>query len=384
MNIPYNRPFVTDNALGHIKSVFQNRHLAGNGPYTQRCQQWLENKTGCRKSILVHSGTAALEVAAMLIGIEPGDEIIMPSYTFVTTANSFVLRGGVPVFIDIRKDTLNLDETLIEQAITPKTKAIVPVHYAGIGCEMDKIMDIARKHNLFVIEDAAHGMTSAYRGQPLGSIGHLGILSFHETKNIISGEGGALLINDERFLERAPVLCEKGTNRSQFLAKLVDKYTWVDIGSSYMPSELIAAFLYSQFEETGNLQRRRLRLWNRYHELLAPLEAEGLLRRPIVPPHCRGNAHIYYALLPTPEQATQLRDSMAAQGIQLVAHFQPLHASKMGQAVGRVSGPMEITNSISDRIVRFPLWQELTPNMLDVIIAHVGQCLKENHPRCKA
>ena len=248
-SIPFNKPYMTGKELWYISQAHHNMQLSGDGPFTKKCHEWLEQHIGCRKALLTHSCTAALEMAAILADIQPGDEVIMPSYTFVSTANAFVLRGGVPVFVDIREDTLNLDERLIEAAITPKTKAIVPVHYAGVGCEMDTIMEIANRHNLLVIEDAAQGIMSTYKGKPLGSIGHMGTLSFHETKNITSGEGGALLINDERFIERAEIIREKGTNRSKFFRGQVDKYTWCDIGSSYLPGELIAAFLFAQMEE---------------------------------------------------------------------------------------------------------------------------------------
>src|SRR5688572_4911850 len=261
MHIPFNKPHMTGKELWYISQAHANGHLAGDGSFTKKCSAWLEERTGCRKALLTHSCTAALEMAAILADIQPGDEVIMPSFTFVSTANAFVLRGGIPVFVDVRPDTLNLDERLIEEAITPRTRVIVPVHYAGVGCEMDAIMAIARKHDLIVIEDAAQGIMSTYRDRPLGTIGHLGTLSFHETKNIVSGEGGALLVNDATLAERAEIIREKGTNRSQFFRGQVDKYTWVDIGSSFLPSELIAAFLWAQMEEAEDLTRRRLEIW---------------------------------------------------------------------------------------------------------------------------
>jgi dTDP-4-amino-4,6-dideoxygalactose transaminase len=295
-------------------------------------------------------------MAAILADIQPGDEVIMPSYTFVSTANAFVLRGGIPVFVDIRPDTLNIDETLIEAAITPRTRAIVPVHYAGVACEMDAILDIARRHGLLVIEDAAQGVLATYKGRPLGAIGHLGAYSFHETKNIISGEGGALLANDERFAERAEVVREKGTNRGQFARGKVDKYTWVDIGSSYLPGEVTAAFLWAQMQEAESITQRRLTLWESYHQALAPLEADGRLRRPVVPDVCQTNAHMYYILLPSPERRTEVIASLAQRGINTVFHYVPLHSAPAGKRFGRVSGSMHNTDSLSGRLLRLPLW----------------------------
>jgi dTDP-4-amino-4,6-dideoxygalactose transaminase len=306
--------------------------------------------------LLTHSCTAALDMAAMLADIQPGDEVIMPSYTFVSTANAFVLRGGIPVFVDIRPDTLNIDETLIEAAITPRTKAIVPVHYAGVACEMDGIMDIAQRHKLLVIEDAAQAVMSTYKGKPLGAIGHFGAYSFHETKNIISGEGGALLVNDGRFAERAEIIREKGTNRSQFFRGQIDKYTWVDIGSSYLPGEVIAAFLWAQMEEAQSITQKRLDLWHRYHESLAPLEAAGKLRRPIIPEGCQHNAHMYYILLESLKKRTEVIALLKQQGVNAVFHYVPLHSSPAGKKYGRTSGELPHTGNLSDRLLRLPLW----------------------------
>ena len=296
MKIPFNKPFVTGTELRSIEEALSSLHLSGDGTFTKKCHQWLEKTTGTKKALLTHSCTAALEMAAILADIQPGDEVIMPSYTFVSTANAFVLRGGIPVFVDIRPDTLNIDENLIEAAITNKTKAIVPVHYAGVACEMDTIMRIAEKHNLLVIEDAAQGVMGFYKGKALGTIGHLGAYSFHETKNIISGEGGALLINDPRFIERAEIIREKGTNRSQFFRGEIDKYTWVDIGSSFLPSEIIAAFLWSQLESSQNITNQRLETWEQYHKGFKELEVSKKIRRPIIPGDCSHNAHMYYIL----------------------------------------------------------------------------------------
>ncbi len=319
--IPFNKPYMTGKELWYIAQAHANGHLAGDGSFTKQCQSWLEARTGTQKALLTHSCTAALEMAAILADIQPGDEVILPSYTFVSTANAFVLRGAVPVFVDIRSDTLNLDETQIEAAITERTKAIVPVHYAGVGCDMDAIMAIARRHQLIVIEDAAQGIMSTYKGRPLGSIGHLGTLSFHETKNIISGEGGALLINDPELIQRAEVIREKGTNRSQFFRGQVDKYTWVDIGSSYLPSELIAAFLWAQMEEADTITRRRLALWSVYHQWLESLEKAEKLRRPIIPRECVQNAHMYYILLPSLETRTALIAALKRSDIHPVFHI---------------------------------------------------------------
>jgi dTDP-4-amino-4,6-dideoxygalactose transaminase len=308
-------------------------------------------------------------MAAILADVQPGDEVIMPSFTFVSMANAFVIRGAVPVFVDIRADTMNIDETLIEQAITPRTKAIVVVHYAGVACEMDAIMAIAEAHGLLVIEDAAHALLSTYHGRPLGSIGHLGTLSFHETKNIISGEGGALLVNRERYGERAEIIREKGTDRSLFLRGLVDKYTWVDIGSSYLPGEIIAAFLYAQMEEADTITYRRLELWRRYHAALEPLERAGLLRRPTVPDGCVSNGHMYYLLLPDLEARAGFISRLAEQDVQAVFHYVPLHASPMGERVGRAGSDLTNTIEAGERLVRLPLWVGLEDHQDRVIEA---------------
>lgn len=355
-NIPFNKPHMTGRELWYIAQAHANGHLSGDGVFTKKCNAWLEARTGARKALLTHSCTAALEMAAILADIQAGDEIIMPSYTFVSTANSFVLRGGIPVFVDVRYDTFNIDETLIEAAITPRTKVILPVHYAGVACDMDAIMDIAERHNLIVIEDAAQGIMSTYKGKALGSIGHMGAYSFHETKNIISGEGGALLINDDRFVERAEIIREKGTNRDQFFRGQVDKYTWVDIGSSYLPGEVIAAFLWAQMEEAQSITNKRLAIWHQYHEALAPLEVTGKLRRPVIPDGCIQNAHMYYILLNSLDIRSQLILHLKAIGINAVFHYVPLHSSLAGVSYGRVSGDMNHTDDVSDRLLRLPLW----------------------------
>ncbi|UTY58015.1 dTDP-4-amino-4,6-dideoxygalactose transaminase [Massilia sp. erpn] len=367
--IPFNKPFMTGRELWYIAQAHTNGHLSGDGSFTKRCHGWLEQNTGSARALLTHSCTAALEMAALLAEVKEGDEVIMPSYTFVSTANAFVMRGAVPVFVDIRPDTLNIDETKIEAAITPRTKVILPVHYAGVACEMDTIMDIARRHQLIVIEDAAQGIMSTYKGRPLGSIGHMAAYSFHETKNIISGEGGALLVNDPVFAERAEIIREKGTNRSQFFRGQVDKYTWVDIGSSYLPGEVIAAFLWAQMEEADSITARRLALWDSYHEKLAPLEAAGLLRRPVVPPGCVHNAHMYYILLDSLEQRSQVIANLKRQGVNAVFHYVPLHSAPAGRKMSRSHGTMTQTDALSDRLLRLPLWVGLEPELEKVVSA---------------
>ncbi len=368
--IPFNKPYMTGKELSYIAEAHFNSMLAGDGPFTRKCHEWLEAKTGAKKALLTHSCTAALEMAAILADIQPGDEVIMPSYTFVSTANAFVLRGGVPVFIDIRPDTLNIDETLIEAAITPRTKAIVSVHYAGVACEMDTIMDIAQRHNLLVIEDAAQGVMSSYKGKPLGTIGHLGAYSFHETKNIISGEGGSLLINDWRFAEVAEIIREKGTNRSQYFRGQVDKYTWVDIGSSYLPGELTAAFLWAQMEEAQSITQRRIHIWRRYHEALAQLEESGRLRRPIIPESCQHNAHMYYILLESLKKRTEVITTLENYGVNTVFHYVPLHSATGGKKYGRTCGELRHTDNLSGRLLRLPLWVGLD-KMQDMVITHL-------------
>lgn len=354
--IPFNRPFMTGRELDYIKQAHANGQLSGDGPFTRQCNQWLEANLDVSKALLTHSCTAALEMAAILLDLEPGDEVIMPSFTFVSTANAFVLRGAIPVFVDIRPDTLNIDENLIEAAVTPRTRAICVVHYAGVACEMDTIMALARRHGLKVVEDAAQGIFSTYKGRALGSIGDMAALSFHETKNVISGEGGALLINDPALIERAEIIREKGTNRSRFFRGQVDKYTWVDVGSSYLPSELIAAFLAAQLEHGGEITARRLAIWERYHAWAAPFEAAGLLRRPIVPVDCKHNAHMYYLLLAGLEERTVFIQAMKAADIGTVFHYIPLHSSPAGQRFGRTAGQLPHTDATSAQLVRLPFW----------------------------
>lgn len=364
--IPFNKPYMTGRELWLIAQAHSNGHLSGDGTFTKQCHAWLEQRTGAAKALLTHSCTAALEMAAILANLQPGDEVIMPSYTFVSTANAFALRGAVPVFVDIRADTLNIDESLIEAAITPKTRAICVVHYAGISCEMDPILEIAKRHGLIVIEDAAQGIMSTYRGRPLGTIGDLGALSFHETKNIISGEGGALLCRDRHLGERAEVVREKGTNRSRFFRGQVDKYTWVDLGSSFLPGEITAAFLLAQMDEAEVITRRRLAIWNRYHHWAARHELAGRVRRPVVPAHCEHNAHMYYLLLPSLSHRSRFIESMKKAGVGTVFHYIPLHSSPAGQRFARAAGPLQVTNDVSDRLVRLPLWLGLEEHLEQV------------------
>jgi dTDP-4-amino-4,6-dideoxygalactose transaminase len=347
---------MTGREIEHICEAKQRNMLAGDGWFTKQCHKWLESNVGAQKALLTHSCTAALEMAALLIDIQPGDEVIMPSYTFVSTANAFVLRGGVPVFVDIRADTLNIDETKIQAAITDRTKVIVPVHYAGISCEMDSIMDIARCHSLKVIEDAAQGVMASYKGAPLGGIGHLGAFSFHETKNIISGEGGALLVNCDDYAIPAEIIREKGTDRSRFFRGEVDKYTWQSVGSSFLPGELIAAFLWAQLEQAAMITGLRRKIWARYQALTESLEQDGVLRRPHVPDECEYNGHIFYVLLADGIDRKHVLEQMKSAGVHALFHYVPLHSSPAGQRYGRVHGDLTHTEQLSERIIRLPVW----------------------------
>jgi dTDP-4-amino-4,6-dideoxygalactose transaminase len=368
MKISFNKPYMTGMELSYIAQAHANLHLAGDGAFTKKCHKWLEKKTGSNKALLTHSCTAALEIAALLLDIQPGDEIIMPSYTFVSTANAFVLRGGIPVFVDIREDTLNLNENLIEAAITSRTRAIAPVHYAGVSCEMDTITSIAKRHNLKVVEDAAQGVMSSYKGRALGSIGDLGAYSFHETKNVISGEGGALLVNDPELSLRAEIIREKGTDRSRFFRGEADKYTWQEVGSSFLPGELIAAFLLAQLEEADRITQERLTCWQLYHELLKPLESKGILRSPIVPDGCQHNAHMYYVLLSPEIDRQKVLYELKRNEISSVFHYVPLHSSPAGERYGRTHGTLDVTNSQSERLIRLPMWVGLTEQQQDKVI----------------
>jgi dTDP-4-amino-4,6-dideoxygalactose transaminase len=367
--ISFNRPFIVGKELFYIaQAVIENRHTAGNGPFTKKCQAWLEEHLDCSKALLSHSCTAALEMAAILSGIQPGDEIIMPSFTFVSTANAFVLRGAVPVFVDIRPDTLNINERLIEAAVTPRTKAIVPVHYAGIPCAMDEIMDIAIKNRLFVVEDAAQALLSTHKNRFLGTIGHFGCLSFHETKNIISGEGGALLINDEQYIERAEIIREKGTNRVKFFKGEIDKYTWIDIGSSFLPSELISAFLYAQLEQAEKIITARRRIYKHYYELLKHLANKERIRLPFTGEDCVNNGHIFYIITGSLKERTELIEYLKTSSIMALFHYIPLHSSAAGMKYGRINGKMAVTEDISERILRLPMYYELTNDDIEKVV----------------
>ena len=359
-NIPFNIPYSTGNEIKYIKNSIDNNHLSGDGYYTKKCSEWLEKNIGCNKSLLTQSGTAALEMAAILCDIKSGDEIIMPSFTFVSTANAFVLRGGVPVFVDINSQTKNIDENLIENAITNKTKAIVVVHYAGLPCEMDYIMEIAKKYNLIVIEDAAQAINSSYKGKKLGSIGNLGCLSFHETKNIQCGEGGALLINDETLISRAEIIREKGTNRSQFYRGEVDKYTWEDIGSSFLPSEISAAFLYSQLENSIEITNYKLNIWNTYESFFTEnfIEYKNKLNLKDM----THNAHIYNINMSSSNQRDIVIRKMKSYGIYTTFHYIPLHSTDPGIKFGKTLGNMKITNKVADTILRLPIYPNLNIN----------------------
>lgn len=367
--IPFNAPPIVGTELDYMKSAMGSGKLCGDGGFTRRCQQWMENKFGSKKVLLTPSCTASLEMAAILIDIQPGDEVIMPSYTFVSTANAFVLRGATIVFVDIRPDTLNMDETLIEAAITDKTKAIVPVHYAGVSCDMDVIMALAAKHHLFVIEDAAQGVMSTWKGKALGTIGHIGCFSFHETKNYTAGgEGGATSINDPALVERAEIIREKGTNRSQFFRGQVDKYTWRDIGSSYLMADLQAAYLWAQLEAASAINAQRLRLWQNYYSALQPIAASGRITLPTIPSTCQHNAHMFYIKLHDIDDRTALINWLKEAEILAVFHYIPLHSSPAGQRFGRFHGEDRYTQSESERLLRLPLFYNLTDNNQQTVI----------------
>lgn len=366
--IPFNKPFLTGRELSYIAKAHEGNMLAGDGPFTRHCHEWLRHNTDCLRALLTHSCTAALEMSALLLDIQPGDEIIMPSFTFVSTANAYVLRGGVPVFVDIHRDTLNIDERLIEAAITERTRAILPVHYAGVGCEMDTIGEIARRHQLYVVEDAAQGIMASYKNRALGSIGDLGCFSFHETKNVISGEGGALLVNNPNMAARAELIREKGTDRSRFFRGEVDKYTWQEMGSSYLPGELIAAFLWAQLEDAESITAERLKIWDYYHERLGRLEDDGKIQRPFIPEHCQHNAHMYYLLLDQGIDRRQVLDSLNAAGINAISHFVPLHESPAGRRYGRIHGSMQETDIQATRLIRLPFWKGISNEEQDRVV----------------
>ena len=375
--INFNVPPFTGKEMDYIKECVENQKICGDGAYTKKCNEWLEKKTGSTKCLLTTSCTHATELAALLAEIQPGDEVIMPAYTFVSTADAFVLRGAVPVFVDIRPDTMNIDENLIEVAITDKTKAIVPVHYAGVSCEMDKIMEIARKYNLVVIEDAAQGIMSTYKGKALGTIGDFGCFSFHETKNYSMGEGGALLIRDEKYIEDAEIIREKGTNRSKFYRGQIDKYTWVNFGSSYLPSDMNAAYLYAQLEMAEEINDARLACWNRYYEKLKPLADAGKIELPVVPEGCVHNAHMFYIKAKDIEERSELIAYLKSKNVMSVFHYIPLHTAPAGQKYARFHGEDKYTTRESERLTRLPMYYGLTLEQVDYICEQVSSFYQE-------
>lgn len=374
--ITFNRPPFLGTELNNIKEAVENQKICGDGPFTQKCNKWIEDKTGTSKALLTTSCTHALEMAALLLDIKPGDEVIMPSFTFVSTADAFVLRGATVVFVDIRPDTMNIDEKLIEAAITDKTKAIVPVHYAGVACEMDTILDIAKRHNLAVVEDAAQGVMSTYKGRALGSIGDYGCYSFHETKNYSMGEGGAILIKDENKISDAEILREKGTNRSRFLRGQIDKYTWVNYGSSYLPSDMNAAYLWAQLQKADHINNDRLRAWNRYYEAFEELEQKGFVERPYIPQECEHNAHMFYLKLKDLDTRTRFISYLKENGVMAVFHYVPLHSAEAGLKFGRFHGEDKYTTNLSERLVRLPMFYGLKDDELDYIIEKVKDFFK--------
>lgn len=365
-------PF-TGKEFDYIRQAIEAEHICGDGMFTKRCNSWIEERTGTAKALLTTSCTHATEMAALLLDIRPGDEVIMPSYTFVSTANAFVLRGAVPVFVDIRPDTMNLDENLIEEAVTEKTKAIVPVHYAGVACEMDKIMELAGKYRLAVVEDAAQGVCSFYKGKALGTIGDYGCFSFHETKNFSMGEGGALLIRDAEHIEDAEILREKGTNRSKFFRGQVDKYTWVNQGSSYLPSDMNAAYLWAQLELADQITADRMKSWNAYYEQLKSLKEQGRIDLPVVPEDCEHNAHMFYLKAKDLEERTKLIAYLKEADIQTVFHYVPLHTGEAGQRLGRFSGVDRYTTKESERILRLPMYYGLREEQVSYIVERIKE-----------
>jgi dTDP-4-amino-4,6-dideoxygalactose transaminase len=369
--IPFNKPCIVGPELIYVSQAIADGHASGNGPFSKRAEKLMEERFGARRTLLTTSCTAALEMGALLCGLEPGDEVILPSYTFVSTANAIVLRGAKPVFVDIRADTLNIDEQLIEASVTSRTRAIFPVHYAGVACDMDEVMAIARRHNLLVVEDAAQGVFAKYKDQWLGTIGDMGCYSFHETKNFSCGEGGALVVNNKRFENRAEILREKGTNRSQFLRGQVDKYTWVDIGSSYVPSDMLAAFLVGQLENMEKITEKRRLIYNQYSRMLAPLAERGLIRLPIIPQYCSTNYHLFYIITSDIEQRTALIAHLREAGILAVFHYVPLHSSPYGQSLKGCVDPLPLTEAMSARVLRLPLYYDMS----EADVASVGEAI---------
>jgi len=371
--IPFNRPSLVGNELKYIAQTITNGHISGDGPFTKECERFLQEELCVSKALLTTSCTHALEMAALLLDIQPGDEVIVPSFTFVSTVNAFVQRGGKPVFVDIGPDTLNLDETQLEQLITPRTKAIVPVHYAGVGCEMDAILQIAQRHGVDVVEDNAHGLFGKYKGRYLGTFGCLATQSFHETKNFSCGEGGALLINDAKYIERAEIIREKGTNRSRFFRGEIDKYTWVDLGSSYVPSDILAAFLYAQLQARDQIQGRRRRIWKYYFEHLQDWAQNHDARLPVVPAHCEQSYHMFHLLMPSLKQRQALIGHLKSRGILSVFHYLPLHLSDMGRRFGGKQGDCPVTEAVSDRLVRLPFYNDLSEADQAFVVAAINE-----------
>lgn len=374
--IPFNRPQLVGKEHQYIDEALASGKLSGNGRFARRCAEWLERGLGTRRALITPSCTAALEMTGILANLEPGDEVIIPDFAFVSTANAFALLGAVPVFVDIDPDTLNIDPEAIEDAVTKRTRAIVVIHYGGVACDMGRIQRIADRHSLIVIEDAAHSLEASYNGRPLGSLGDLATLSFHETKNLQCGEGGALLVNDPGLVARAEVIQEKGTDRSRFFRGEVDKYTWQDTGSSYLLSEVATAFLWAQLERAASITAERRAIWDRYYNALEPLEEEGLLRRPIVPPGCIHSGHLFYVLLPTGETRDQVLQALNESGVHAVFHYLPLHASPGGERFGRIGGPVPVTNDVSTRLLRLPLWMGLGETDIQTVIDAVDVCTR--------
>lgn len=367
-NVPFNRPTIVGKELYYISQTIHHGHSAGDGEFTKRCRKLLEDTLGVAKVLLTTSCTDALEMSAVLLDIKPGDEVIVPSFTFVSTVNAFVMRGAKPVFVDVRPDTLNMDESKLERMITPETRAIVPVHYAGVGCEMDEIGAIAGKYNIPIVEDNAHGLFGKYKGRNLGTFGSLATQSFHETKNFTCGEGGALILNDQRFIERAEIIREKGTNRSRYFRGQVDKYTWVDIGSSYLPSDILAAFLYAQLEAREEIQKKRRQIWEMYHERLEAWAEEVCVQLPKVPAHCEQAYHMFYLLLPSLTSRQALIEHLKSRGILSVFHYLPLHLSDMGRQFGGREGDCPVTEDVSDRLLRLPFYNDLAEEDQETVV----------------
>ncbi len=371
--IQFNKPALLGNEMAYIQQAIANGHISGDGEFSRKCHAWFESELGVAKALLTTSCTHALEMAALLLDLQPGDEVILPSFTFVSTVNAFVLRGARPVFADIRPDTLNLDESRLERLITPRTRAIVPVHYAGVGCEMDAILEIAGRRGLVVIEDNAHGLFGEYRGKKLGTFGSLATQSFHETKNLTCGEGGALLINDPQYIERAEILREKGTDRSRFFRGQVDKYTWVDVGSSYLPSDILAAFLYAQLEHWQEIQQKRRQIWEFYAANLSDWAEANGVRLPVVPGHCQHPYHLFYLLFPSLDNRQAFIQHLGRKGILAVFHYLPLHLSGMGRRFGGQAGDCPVTEQVSDRLVRLPFYYSLSPTDLEMVLDAIVQ-----------